>query len=528
MIKNFLIIILYLSFIPAEALDKKPRKKDLVPIENLIRIDNYDKAVEQIKHLQSNYPDHPYLYLLQGICLLNMDGRVNDAIKPLASAKADYGIYSNKNDNALKANFHLGQAYHLTYQFKEALELFKLLQESVPEKRSNIHEQLTQYISFCNNAIELKKHPVDFRITNLGQAINTKYDEHSPIISGDENLLMFTSNRKGLSGKIKDKVLFPEDIYSTQWRDGRWLPSVNAGISINTNKYDATCSISSDGQSLILYRNDGNGNLYISQRSNNKWSEPQKLPTPINSAHEESHASLSLDGNTIVFSSERPGGIGGKDIYICHQLPNGDWGKAKLLNMAINTPFNEESPFLSYDGQTLYFASEGHTSMGGYDIFKSEKDSNGNWGKAVNIGYPINTPGDDLFYIPTLDGQRVYFASERPEGYGRSDIYIIEFPATDERSLAVVSGYLFTEEGAPSSNSIITISNALNGDKAGTYRPQTNIGKYTMIIPTGVNFIMTIDTPGRTSLSKEIYIPYRANYKSRTSATYLEPIVIKK
>ncbi|MBR8535966.1 PD40 domain-containing protein [Carboxylicivirga sediminis] len=528
MIKNFLIIILCAIVVPAIASDKKPRKKDLVPIENLMQVDNYEKAAAQIKQLQKKHPDNPYLYLINGICLLNIDGRIKEAIHPLQLAKAHYGIYSNKNDNALKANYHLGQAYHLTYKFKEALALFEILQDSVPVNRSNIHAQLKQQINFCKNAIELEKQPVEFRITNLGQAINTEYDEHSPIISGDENLLMFTSNRKGLSKKIKDEALFPEDIYSTKWRDGQWLPSVNAGISINTNKYDATCSLSSDGQSLIIYRNEGNGNLYISQQSNNKWSEPQKLPKPINSAYEESHASLSLDGNSIVFTSTRPGGLGGKDIYISHKLPTGDWGKASLLSSAVNTPLNEESPFLSYDGQTLFFASEGHTSMGGYDIFKSEKDSSGNWGKAVNIGYPINTPGDDLFYIPTLDGQRVYFASERNEGYGRSDIYIIEFPETDERSLAVVSGYLFTENGQPSSESVITVTKALSDEEQGIFRPQTNTGKYTMILPTGIEYIMTIETPGMITISKELKLPYRTNYKTRTGATYLEPMVLKK
>ncbi len=527
MIKYILLIALFFWGLHSKANDKKPRKKDLVPIENLMLVDDYKGAAEQIKELQLKYPHTPYLQLLNGICLLNIDGRVKESIKPLLSAKEYYGLYSSRDDNALKANFHLAQAYHLSYQFNEALAVLLPLKEAVPEKRYNIQEQIQQYINYCNNAIELEKEPVDFRITNLGQAINTEYDEHSPVISGDESALLYTSNRKGLSKKIKDEVLYPEDIYFSQWREANWLPAVNAGIEINTNQYDATCSLSSDGKTLIIYRNEGAGSLYISHLEDEKWTSPKKLPNPINTAYGESHASLSLDGNTIVFTSSRPGGLGEKDIYMCHKLPDGSWGKVMLLDNNINTPQNEESPFLSYDGQTLYFASEGHNSMGGFDIFRSEKDENGNWGKAINIGYPINTVGDDLFYIPTLDCQRVYFASERPGGYGRSDIYIIEFPETDERSLAVVSGFLFTEDGLPSSSSTINISNALTGEEAGTYRPQANSGKYTMILPTGVNYLMTITTPEMISISKEINIPYRANYKSRASATYLEPMVLK-
>jgi tetratricopeptide (TPR) repeat protein len=528
MIKYLLIITMCFGALQTEALDKKPPRKDLVPIENLMLVDNYEKAAKQIKLLQQKFPDNAYLHLLNGICLLNIDGRIKDAIPQLNAAKHHYGLYSSRDDNALKANFHLAQAYHLSNRYDEALGILHPLMEAVPEKRYNIREQIQQLINYCNNAIILEMQPVKFRITNLGQAVNSEYDEHSPIISGDENLLMFTSNRKGLSEKIKDNVLFPEDIYSTQWRDASWLPSVNAGININTNDYDATCSLSSDGQTLILYRNEGAGSLFISQLENDMWATPQKLPKPINTAYEESHASLSLDGNSIVFTSSRPGGYGQKDIYMCHKLPDGSWGKEILLDTTINTTLNEESPFLSFDGQTLYFASEGHTSMGGYDIFKSEINEAGNWGQAVNIGHPINTVGDDLFYIPTLDRQRVYFASERPGGYGRSDIYIIEFPETDERSFAVVSGYLFTQDGTPSSQSSITISNTLTGEEAGTYKPQANTGKYTMILPTGINYLMTIETPGMISISREINIPYRANYKSRASATYLDPIVLKR
>jgi hypothetical protein len=528
MVRNLILILLCCLICAAEASGQKPKKKDIVPIENLMLMDNYPKASELISQLQKQYPDNPYLHLLQGICFLNIDGKTQDAIKPLTLAKQHYGVYSKKNDNAIKANYHLGQAHHLNHDFEEALLLFETLKDTVPVKRENIHKQLSPYINYCNNAIALKKNPVDFRITNLGQAINTEYDEHSPVISGNEDLLLFTSNKHGANKDSKADGLYTEDIYFTQWREGGWLPSVSAGESINTNGYDATCSLSSDGKTMIIYRNNGNGDLYISHLEKEKWTNPEKLPKPINSQFEESHASLSLDGNTMVFASHRPDGIGGKDIYIANKLPNGKWGKVLLLNRNVNTELNEESPFLSYDGQSLYFASEGHNSMGGFDIFKSDKDENGQWQKAVNIGYPINTPGDDLFYIPTLDGQRVYFASERSGGYGRSDIYIIEFPVSDERSLAVVSGYLFTEDGIPSVHSIISVTNKESGELVGDYKPQTNSGKYTMILATGVPYIMTINTPDMISISKQIEIPYRADYKTRTSASYLDPMVIKK
>jgi Tol biopolymer transport system component len=507
---------------------QKIKKKDIVAVESLMQSDDYKQANILINKLQKKHPNNAYLNLLEGICLLNLEGNTKAAIDPLEMATQHYGIYSTKDDYAIEANYHLAQAYHLNYRFDEALQIFKQLQDTIPQKRTNLHQAIQQEITFCNNAIILKKNPVDFRITNLGKAINTEFDEHSPVVSGDENLLMFTSNKQGVGKANTEQILFPEDIYYTQWRDGGWLPSSNIGAAINTNNYDATCSLSSDGKTLILYRNTNKGDLYISNLENEQWTTPKRLPKPINSVYEESHASLSLDGNTMVFTSDRPDGMGAKDIYVVHKLPDGSWGKTNLLNDNVNTEVNEESPFLSYDGNSLFFASEGHNSMGGFDIFKSEKDENGNWQKAVNIGYPINTPGDDLFYIPTLDGQRVYFASERPGGYGRTDIYIIEFPIHDDRSLAVVSGYLFTEKGMPSSKSIITITSKETNEHIGTYKPQTNTGKYTMILPTGVNYRMLIETPGMVSINKDIELPYRVDYKSRHTATYIDPMVIKK
>ncbi len=527
MIKILVITLLWIGFFEVCDAQKKPTKKDIVRIQNQVNLEDYKEASENLLTLLKKHPENARLNLMYGICLLNMNNHVKDAINPLEKAKKEYGIYSKRNDYAIEANYHLAQAYHLTHQFDKALLLVQQLQDTVPLKRDKIHFQLEHLSNNCKHAIFLKKHPVDYRITNLGQAINSKYNEHSPVISGDEELLMFTSNRNRTGKKNNIESLIPEDIYTSKWREGYWVPSVNAGHPINSDDYNATCSLSPDGKTLIQYRNHGKGDLYISYFEDDKWTKPQKLPKPINSSFEESHGSLSLDGNTILFTSDRPNGVGGKDIYMSKKLPDGKWGKAIMLSQEINTPYNEESPFLSYDGKTLYFASEGHTSMGGFDIFKSELDSSANWGKAQNIGYPINTPGDDLFYIPTFDEQRVYFASERPGGYGQSDIYIIEYPISHNRALAVVSGYLFTENGQPSASSRILIRNKETGEQQGIYKPQVNSGKYTMILPTGVSYQMTVETEGKTSISLFFDIAFRSDYKSRTSATFLAPLVIK-
>lgn len=527
MIKILIITIFSVSILQVCYAKKKPRKKDLIRIENEIGLDNFYQAAEESSTLLKEYPDDPYLNLLYGTCLLNINSRIGESIPPLEFAQKHYNLDSKPNEYAIEANYSLGKAYHLKYRFSEALDIYTHLQGVIPEKRTELREKITREIKINNNAIALKNNPIEFRITNMGQAVNSEYDEHSPVVSGDESLMMFTSNRQG-TGVVKGaENLFSEDIYQTVWREGRWLPSTNTGTPTNTKGYEATCSIGPDGKTLITYRYNGNGNLYISNNIDGKWNESEKLPKPINSAYDESHGSLSPDGNTLIFTSDRPGGLGGKDIYFCRKLPDGSWGKLINPGEAINTPYDEESPFLSYDGKILYFASEGHTSMGGFDIFKSELNKDNAWNDAQNIGYPVNTTGDDLFYIPTYDGQRVYFASVRPGGYGRSDIYIIEFPETDERSLGVVSGFLYNEDGSPSTLSKITVTKEGTGETVGIYKPQPDNGKYTMILPTGIAYEMSVETSNKTNVLKSFELPVRSDYKTRASATFLDPIIIK-
>ncbi|MCU4175733.1 hypothetical protein [Carboxylicivirga sp. N1Y90] len=524
------IFALVLSSQLVQAQKNKPGRKELLSISNNIQLDNYSEAAQQLKDLLLQFPDDPYLSMQYGLCLLNIDYKTDDAIPHLEIAKNYYSLDDRKNDKAIETRFYLAQAYHLNYRFEEALEELMRLKDMIPAKQKSLLKQIEQEIAYNENAIELKKNAVDFRISNLGQAINSEYDEHSPVISADESTIVFTSNRQGTGSYTSGDGLFYEDIHQAIWREGKWIPAMNIGAKINTDGNDATCSLSADGRTLIIYRNDGlSGNLYFSNYTKDGWSTPEKFPKPINTDHAETHGSLSYDGNTLVFASDRPKGFGGSDIYISRKLPNGQWGKVMNAGPTINTVENEESPFLSHDERTLFFASMGHKSMGGYDIFKSKilNEEDKKWSEPQNIGYPINTPADDLFYSPTSDGQRVYFASERAGGFGRSDIYLIEFPETDERTLSVVAGFIFTEEGLPSHESRITLSKADTGEEIGYYRPHPENGKYVLIVPTGVEYKMTIETFNKVTLTKSFKVSGRLDYSSQGNATYLDPIIVE-
>ena len=510
---------------------QKAKKKHLRPVLKQIDKEDYVSAAPKIEDLLIKYPDDSFLHLQLGICYINIDYKEDDAIGHLQTAVQNYPLEKKKNTKAIEARFYLGQAQHLSYQFEEALSTFEKLKtdiKGIKTKDSELAVKIGREIRYNENAIKYKANPIDFRITNLGSAVNSEYDEHSPVVSADELVLLYTSNKPGTGNVKSPDGLFSEDIYMSEWREGRWLPALNLGKKVNTAVNDASVSITPDGRTLLAYRNDGvSGDLYFSISEKEGWSKLKKLPKPINTTYDETHGTFIDNGNTIYFTSDRPGGFGGKDIYMSRKLPTGEWGKPRNLGDKINTPDDEDSPFLHSDGKTLYFASEGHTSMGGFDIFYSTINDSNQWSVAENIGYPINTPDDDLFYIPTADGQRVYYASKRKGGFGRSDLYIIEFPESDPRSLAVISGFIFTPDGAPAANATIKLEKYGTGEITGIYRPNSLSGKYIIIIPTEIEYTMDVSLKGYKSVVQKVYIPSRGEFSSRKKVLFMDPIVLE-
>ncbi len=250
-------------------------------------------------------------------------------------------------------------------------------------------------------------------ITNLGETVNTPYDEFSPIISSDGLMMIFTSTRPILKEDIAKKVQGFENVYVSYYNDmvWKWSEAKMLGETINQpGKNNSPIALSNDGQRMLLYRGDPDGNIYESVLNGDEWSEPVKLPEPINSSKHESSASIAPDGRTIYFVSNRKGGEGKLDIWLCRQDNTGSWGKAENLGGAINTPEDEEGVFIHPDGKTLYFSSMGHNTSGGFDIYRSVFE-NGGWSSAVNLGNSINTPEDDLFFTLTADGKTGYYST---------------------------------------------------------------------------------------------------------------------
>jgi Tol biopolymer transport system component len=520
----FLVCIVLISTLSmAQSVDLKKKRTE---IQELIAREEYDKAASTIEGLMIDKPSDKELNYELGICYLNMDGKEKEAIIHLEKAVVDYLMKKKKNSKAIESRYYLGRAYHLDYEFTKALDALETLKKEITPQQKDLLVKIDREINYNINALELSKNPLKFKITNLGPNVNTPFDEHSPVVSADESVLIFTSNRKGTGDLQTSDGLFYEDLYISQLRSNKWTPAENMGPIVNNEGNNASISLSADGKTLFIYQHDGiSGDIYQSELTFDGWSVPVKLPKPINSQYSETHASLSADGNTIFFSSDRPGGFGKRDIYMVRKLPNGEYGKLINLGPAVNTEGDEESPFIHPDGKTLYFCSTEHKSMGGFDIFKTTLDDSAQWSTPVNVGFPINTPDDDLFYIPTVNGLRVYYASRRAGGEGRSDIYMIEFDDDDPRTLSVVAGYIFDKEKHPYGEVTITLVDKETGETVGYYRPNSVTGKYVLIVPAGRTYEATY-TSEFGSIVKDIDISSRSSYSGGNWATYLDAIII--
>ena len=353
----------------------------------------------------------------------------------IAIRKTDknYDMFSHREESAaIDAIYHLARCYHLNEEIDKAREHYQLfIDESA--KKSELVNRAELGLVQCDVAQYNIAHPKTAIIKNIGNGVNSDAAEYSPVISLDGNSLYFTSRRRWVdasSDEFRDPQLnqYPEDIFVSYLDfDGEWTSPEKLAFCDNEFN-EATIAVSSDEKQIYVYKDaTGGGDIYYSDFAENTFTELVELDyTDVNTKYWETHCTMTPDGQTMYFVSERPGGYGGRDIYRIVRLPNGDWSKAQNMGPTINTPYDEDSPYIDINNKTLYFGSNGPKSMGGFDIFVSFKDAEGVWSDPVNMGTPVNSTGDDLFYTTTIDGLRGYLTSFRKGGYGEKDIYEIQ------------------------------------------------------------------------------------------------------
>ena len=364
--------------------------------------------------------------------------------------------------------------------------------------------------------------PVKVRIENLGDKINSRGGDYAPSISADGRTMIFTSRRSDTKGGGVDKAgdfKYFEDIYISEWDtvDNVWQKARPIEGKLNTDGHDASLSISPDGKQIFIYRNDGKlyiGDIFVSKkRSSGGWGTPRALEKPINSTYFESSACLSADGNTLFFVSEKEGkkyGAQGRgDIYMAKKISKRVWGEPKNLGPIINTPLDEISVFIHPDGKTLFFSSKGHMSIGGLDIFMSKMQPDSTWGKPENLGYPINTVGDDVHFVLSTDGKSAHYSSIRKEGLGERDIYKIDltdYPILSDgitTSLSILKGKILNGDDEVAAE--ITFKDATGKDVAKTVSDDN--GDYFITLDGGKKYKAVISAEGYKTNTIEIDLP---------------------
>jgi hypothetical protein len=383
------------------------------------------------------------------------------------------------------AKYYLARIRHRQRALDEAIALLNEYSRIAPSKRGHSPEEIGYLLERCENAKRFMASPMRSEIRNIGSEINSKYADYVPVILPDESALFFTSKRENPAHPVKngDNTYF-EDVYVSFNEGGKWKPAVSVGHPINSETNDGCVAISPDGQRMIVYRTAADlvsGDLYLTTLGkNNRWQPLQLMPKEINSNYIEASACFSNDTSDIYFSSDRPGGYGGKDIYRLRKLPNGKWSLPYNLGRKINTKYDEDAPFLHPDGVSLYFSSKGHNSMGEYDVFRGVlNEDRTEFHPAENLGYPINDVGNDIFFVLSADGQRGYYSSVKKETQGDIDIYEIETRFGDN-DLKVRQGYAFLD-GAPGRAKVTLIdveSNQMNG----TYFSNADHGRFIIVV----------------------------------------------
>jgi outer membrane protein OmpA-like peptidoglycan-associated protein len=455
--------------------------------------------------------------------------------------------------------FWLAWSYQLNSRWDEAIKHYQLYLAQ-GKKNAGETDDVNKKIAECNSGKKYSATPERVFVDNLGSAINSTFPEYGPSISADEETIIFTARRDNSTGGKRDENDngYYEDIYISVKSNGKWQASKQLSKTVNTDNHDAAAGLSSDGSKLYVYRHSGKdgGDLYESVLFGVDWEAPIHMNKYINTKYHESSVSLSFDGRRMYFVSDKESGLGDRDIYYSDMDVKGEWGASKNIGPVINTKYAEEAVFMHPDGVTLYFSSKGHNSMGGYDIFKSTL-LNGVWSAPENLGYPINGPDDDVFFVVSGSGSRAYFASSKTGGFGEKDLYKITFLGPEKAPLLNTQDQLIAMAANPVSNlkveNAVEVASAkltllkgvvsdakthqplessidlIDNDKnvvLATFKSNSSTGKYLVNLPSGKNYGIAVKRDGYLFHSENFNIPNNAAFQEFTKDVALKKIEI--
>lgn len=384
------------------------------------------------------------------------------------------------------------------------------------EQSDYIHSYAHTYYSTSQSETK----PIQVQVYPSIEEINSPYPDYAPVINADGTELYFTSRRPVKTKK--GKMITKESIYCSR-KDrgtGKWMEPLLVPYPVNQDEVFASAvGISNDGQQLFIYQDNekGDGNIFVSTLIGDRWSTPEKLPYPVNTEYLETTVSLSPDGNTLFIVSNRPGGYGGLDIWYAVKNKEGQWSEPKNMGPRINTAKNEEGVYAHPDGKTIYFHSDGHKGLGGYDIYYSVYE-NGGWSDPVNLGSPVNGPEHDVYFVIDAEKRIGYYASKRQNGKGETDIYMVEFSYPDKSksaaALTLFKGKVLDRNTLEPLEATIEIADIDKNENICLLKSNAATGGFMMSLPAGRNYAITIDKSG--------YLFYSESFRLDSVRTYNE------
>ncbi len=416
------------------------KKKEANPTEakDNFSLQNYRGALDDYLLLVEKEPTNVLYNYRLAFCYLN-----TNIDKAKAVSYLEFVSSLPKCDDIVW--YDLARAYMYGYKFDKALATFTKYKQISRSK--DLFEEVDHHMENCYTAKEKVKYPINVTWQNLGKEVNSEYPDLNPFVNADETFLAFTTKRKGTLGGFANYDGYPtSDIFCSEEKGGKWTKAKTVGAKCNSEGNDEVTSLTPDGEYLFIYTETDvfGGDIWVSKKKGKAYQPRAILEENINKSSIEIGASIYQEGDVLFYNSNASDGLGGFDIYMARKLPNGQFATPINLGSNINTKYDEDYPVVSSDGTTLYFASKGHSNMGGYDLFKSTwNPEESKWGPAINLGYPINTPDDNLTISFDAKGQHAYIAAVREKGLGDLDIYRLTFSAV-EPSYTAIRGLIKT------------------------------------------------------------------------------------
>lgn len=501
---------------------------------------DYNLALTEYLELYKNKKDDPDINFNIGSCYLHINGDKSKAV-PYLEFVYHKGGY--KDDLLL----YLGMAYMYSYKFDKALSFFIDYRSIITSKKAelieNYYEDLKSgkldyqkkitsgnfglvehYIENCEDAKELYKRPLNVTFENLGKEINSKYPDYFPFITQNQGTLYFTSRREENPLKLKNpQGYFTSDIYVSKVKDGQWTTAKNMGPLVNSVADEQCVYIMPNGKKMIVFADNENvtGDIFIIPLQELLQKTPTKFIQPIQTEYREFEGCLTESENMLIISTNRPGGSGETDLYMFNKLTTGEWGFPINLGPRINTKYKEAFPIYDEKNCILYFASEGHTNMGGFDIFKSKFDSETQkFGPAQNIGYPINTPEDDMVFNLAENNRDGYISAVMDGGFGDLDLYKVVFNDVENQT-SIIRGVIVKNDWHDKDiDAFVSLRDVKTNVEIDAKNVNPQSGRYVFAVEPGT-YILTASSPNYQDLEQEITVFDKSDFVFEIEKNFL-------